>query len=377
MSRRRRPDRRPARTPTAALAAERVVAGPPAAPARSGPPRGLLFGALVAVALAVAVGSVGWAMLRGQAALRNAPPAPASVAIGTAQSDAIRAEPRVIFRGTAMGDAYGKIALAPLKQLDGPRAVAPLVCERVYVAAGQGLCLMADRGIFTTYSAAVFGPDFEPRRTLPLAGIPSRTRVSPDGRYGAMTVFVSGHSYAGGDFSTQTSLIDMPTGAVLVNSLEEFEFRRDGGTIKAPDFNVWGVTFARDSNRFYATLATGGKTFLVRGDIAARRAEVVHEGVECPSLSPDNTRIAFKKRVTLNGRSLWQPAILDLATLKETALAETRGIDDQIEWLDDGQILYALPDETSEAIANIWALPADGGAPRLLLPQAESPAVVR
>ena len=70
-------------------------------------------------------------------------------------------------------------------------------------------------------------------------------------------------------------------------------------------------------------------------------------------------------------------AVLDLATLQETALAETHSVDDQIEWLDDDQILYALPDETSEAIANVWALPADGGAPRLLLPQAELPAVVR
>ena len=164
-----------------------------------------------------------------------------------------------------------------------------------------------------------------------------------------MTVFVSGDSYAGSDFSTRTSVVDATSGEVLIGDLEEMRVLRGVEPFEGADFNFWGVTFARDGNRFYATLASGGKFYLIEGDLAARQARVVHEGVECPSLSPDNRRIAFKRRVGLNdrlGRFAWRLYVLDLATLSETPLAgETRSVDDQVEWLDDGQIVYALPDD--------------------------------
>ena len=57
--------------------------------------------------------------------------------------------------------------------------------------------------------------------------------------------------------------------------------------------------------------------------------------------------------------------------MQETPLAETRNVDDQAEWLDDGRVLYGLDD-------SIWVVAADGsGEPRLLLSSADSPAVVR
>ena len=43
-------------------------------------------------------------------------------------------------------------------------------------------------------------------------------------------------------------------------------------------------------------MATGGKTYLIEGSVAERTARVLHENVECPSLSPDGTRIAYKSR---------------------------------------------------------------------------------
>jgi len=46
------------------------------------------------------------------------------------------------------------------------------------------------------------------------------------------------------------------------------------------------ISFARDGRRFYATLHTDGRFLLVEGALAERRLRVVHEGVECPSLSP-------------------------------------------------------------------------------------------
>jgi hypothetical protein len=154
---------------------------------------------------------------------------------------------------------------------------------------------------------------------------------------------------------------------------------RDGEQFRGVDFNFWGVTFARDSNRFYATLGSGGRTYLLEGNLAAREARVLRENVECPSLSPDNTRIAFKKRTGgIISPVTWRLSILDLRTLDDRPLAETRSVDDQAEWLDDHHILYALPDRASAtAVTTTWVVPADGsGEPRPLLQNAYSPVVV-
>jgi hypothetical protein len=63
--------------------------------------------------------------------------------------------------------------------------------------------------------------------------------------------------------------------------------------------------------------------------------------------------------------------VLDLETKREVALAETRSVDDQVEWLDDDRILYGL-------IQDVWVVRADGsGVPRIYIPNALSPAVVR
>jgi Tol biopolymer transport system component len=192
--------------------------------------------------------------------------------------------------------------------------------------------------------------------------------VSPDGRYGAVTFFVVGHSYATpGSFSTQTTIIDLASKKKIVN-IERFRVTKDGKEFDSPDFNFWGVTFAKNSDRFYATLSSRGKTYLVVASVRDRTARVLREGVECPSLSPDGTRIAFKKRIGDGAR--WRLYVLDLATLQDHPLAETRSVDDQAEWLDDGHVLYGL-DEA------VWLVRADGtGLPRRLLMSADSPAVV-
>ena len=63
--------------------------------------------------------------------------------------------------------------------------------------------------------------------------------------------------------------------------------------------------------------------------------------------------------------------MLDLATMRETPLAETRSVDDQAEWLDDDRVLYGLGGE-------VWVVNADGtGKPARYLTEADSPAVVR
>jgi hypothetical protein len=272
----------------------------------------------------------------------------------------------------------GAVKVADLASPNEQSVVTPLRCRRMHFAAGVGICLEEVIGPLLTpmVSVTLFNEQFQPLHEQRVDGFPSRARVSPDGKYAAYTVFVTGHSYSDDNFSTATHILEVATGADLGN-LESFEVWQAGKRIHEIDFNFWGVTFAQDSNRFYATLSTAGVPWLVEGDIAARRMTVLYKGVECPSLSPDNRRIAFKKA---RGDWEWQLTVLDLATLQETPLAEPESVDDQVEWLDNSTILYQQ--QTYDAMQNAWIsimrIPADGsGAPALFAEKAGSPAVVR
>jgi hypothetical protein len=251
---------------------------------------------------------------------------------------------------------HGKV-----KQLPGE-----LSCERVYFAAGRGICMgVAPSGV--DYTAEVFDAKMQTLNTIPLSGLPSRARISEDGRYGAMTVFVSGDSYLESStaFSTRTYVVDMASGKAI-DQLEQFHVTKDGKPFDAVDFNFWGMTFdPDDSDRFYATLGTGDHHYLVEGSIKGREMTVLRDGVECPSLSPDGKQIAYKSRIGNSNR--WHLRVLDLATLKDHALAETDSIDDQAEWLDNDTLAYS--DGT-----NVYTVPADGsGEPGLLVRDASSP----
>ena len=279
---------------------------------------------------------------------------------------ALEAQPHVLFRNMSTAAQAGFAALAPLSDPDGPRQITGYPCRRLSMAAGHGLCLAEDTTdpFGAPYRARFFGPDFKTTHDLPLAGLPSRARVSPDGSLGSATVFVNGDSYAGGAFSTRTTLFDMNAGTSL-GDLETFKVFNDGQRIQSVDFNFWGVTFARDSNIFYASLRTVAdvqsqagqvtrrrQTFLVRGDLGLRKLTVLHENVECPSLSPNNRLIAYKKNVSTAGAP-WRFYVLDLATMSERPIAaETRSIDDQIEWLDDAHVLYGTFRSSRSAVVD-------------------------
>jgi hypothetical protein len=299
-----------------------------------------------------------------------------TAASGNVQNNPVK---QIFFRYNGVDSHYGRLAFVRHERPEQPQFIDALSCEVAHVAGGRGICLAASRGVFTTYSAKLFdAKTFQILAQFPLKGVPSRCRVSADGKVAALTVFVSGHSYASLDFSTQTLLIDVESARIIAD-LEEFPVLRDGQPFSSKDFNFWGVTFTPDGRNFYATLSTNRQHFLVKGDIARRSATVVHDNVECPSLSPNAARVAYKRRLVVEGRVFWQLHILDLMTGLETPLAEKRSVDDQLEWLDNDYVLYSLPENTGgpSASTNVWVAAADGvTAPRLFLKKAYSPSVV-
>jgi hypothetical protein len=282
---------------------------------------------------------------------------------------------RIAFVNAAPGPHRTDVVTVSGADPGGPRTASGLKCARFYAAAGTGVCLQTGLGVVSqTNRAVVVDRRLHTLRTFALAGTPSRARVSPSGHLAAWTVFVGGESYGAAFFSTRTSIVDTRSWKLLPN-LEDFAITLDGQRYHAVDDNFWGVTFAADDDTFYATLGTGGKTYLMRGSVSRRSVTSLGvQNVECPSLSPDGTRIAFKKRV-LHGASLWHEYVLDLRTLRETPLAEHRSVDDQAAWLDDHTVAYALPTQGDTQATDLWTVPADGtGTPHLLLPGASSPA---
>ncbi|WP_328692272.1 hypothetical protein OG879_01565 [Streptomyces caniferus] len=273
--------------------------------------------------------------------------------------------PRIIARSTAPGSRDHLISVGAHRP-GARRLTSPVTCTRVHASGGTALCLRLD-GDLKTYELAVMDRDLKVRRTLPLVG-------SPSGRMVAWTAFVAGDSYNGGRFSTRAGILDTRTQR-LVPTLEDWHVTLHGKPYTAVDLNIWGVTFAPDDRHFYATLSTKGHRYLVRGDLAHRTLRALRANVECPSLSPDGTRIAFKSARDDQPSHGWRLSVLDVATNRVTPLAETRSVDDQAAWLDGRTVAYALP--SGRARADVWRVPADGsGTPRMLLHDADSPAAL-
>jgi hypothetical protein len=249
-----------------------------------------------------------------------------------------------------------------------PRVRKGPACLRFYQSGGSALCLTVARS-GVDFRAKILDRAGDVRHTLTLTGVPSRARVAPNGKLGAMTTFVTGDSYTTpGQFSTRTTILDLVKGRPIVD-LEKFTVTKGGERIRSADFNFWGVTFARDSDEFYATLATGGHHYLVHGRVSSRSVEVLRDNVECPSLSPDGTRIAYKRRDGKPWR--WRLHVLDLRTGADVATAERRALDDQAEWLDNAHVLYGIG-------TDVWVVPADGGGrAQRFLADAASPSAQR
>ncbi|MDP9861882.1 MULTISPECIES: TolB family protein [Streptosporangium] len=314
----------------------------------------LVLLAALAVLGGAAAGYAAWAARRD--------PAPVQEEAG--RESALRPG-RLMFRTAA-----GRVAGVPLTATSAvPEAGGP-ACDRFSTGGGTSICLVARPGPVATTHAVILDRSMRETRRIKLAGIPNRARMSQSGRMASWTVFVTGDSYSEGGFSTWTGILDTRTGYAVTN-IEDIPLTLNGRRYHAPDVNYWGVTFAADDNRFYATVATGGKTYLVEGDYGRWQARTLRENAECPSLSPDGTRLVFKKRVSADPARMWRLHLLDLATMRETPLAERASVDDQVAWLDGRTVMYGRA-------GDVWSVPADGsGAPTRLVRGASSPVAVR
>ena len=340
--------------------------------------RARVVAALVVLALLVGATAAYLVAARAsqQRVLRTAP-AQATVPVSEVRSGA-----HIAFLNTAPGAHHGRVALVPLADPGGRRAVSGQSCERVYSAGSRTLCLASSSGIAAVYQAHVLTTEGA-EVALSLTGTPSRARLSAEGDLAATTSFVSGDSYAVDGFSTRTVITPLSAGDPLRASrgidLESFRLVHRGKAIRPADRNYWGVTFAGAHDRFFVTVAFGGDTWLAQGSLKARTLTTLRADAECTSLSPDGRRVAYKK---LQDRipGDWRLAVLELASGKETLLAEDRSVDDQVEWLDNTHLLYAVPRAGTAGVlgSDVWRLPADGsGAPTILIKDAASPTVQR
>jgi len=342
--------------------------------------RALIFVAVIVVCSVGVAGYVQWRQRARAVVTAGATPFldlnDPAVAARVAQ---LRAAPHAVYLSRRT-DSFDQVGLLSLAHPDERLLLTSPACERSHFGAKTGLCLVINRETISPKAYAVFvDRALRPIKQLPLDGLPIRARVSPDSRWAAATVFTSGESYAG-DFTTRTSLFNLEDGAVI-DSLESFTTERDGQAFRAVDFNFWGVTFFQSGDRFLATLGTGGKRFLVEGDIQRRHMKVIHDDVECPSLSPDGRQIVFKRAAKV--KDAWRLWVMQLATGDAWPVTdEDRYIDDQAEWLDNDRVLYGLlyGEGTPENALSIWVSDISresGFDAKVFIRSASSPSIVR
>src|SRR6185295_12530707 len=95
-----------------------------------------------------------------------------SAAAPAIELSSIVAAPHLVFVSKSMDANYTLLSAAPLQAPTAEHALGGLRCERVSFAAGRGICLQADRGVFTTYRAVLLDERLQARTSFKLEGSP-------------------------------------------------------------------------------------------------------------------------------------------------------------------------------------------------------------
>jgi len=335
-----------------------------------------LVGALCLVALGL--GAAAWLVWGSQPEPTGLVPTPTVLATQSALPtrdplepltiDSIQRGEHLVFQNVVRSDDYAETSLVPLDSPAGMRLATGLVCERVHFASGHGICLTGEHDAVSRYFATTFDAAFQPTGRIELDGAPTFTRVSPDGRLAAASFQTSPPTAQLPFAPTETWILDTLNGNVIAD-LSSFALQRDGVEVTEQEIDHWGVTFKGDGNGFFATVRFGGNIFLAEGSLEENRLSVLQAGISAPSLSPDQSRLAFARLVSNIGPT-WRFHVLDLASGTMTELPESKSIDDQMEWMGDSDLLYGFA-------TDIWMIAADGGSsPLPFLFGGLSPAVV-
>lgn len=328
--------------------------------------------AFAVLCIVIVVGAVGYLVA---ARVESSAPGPNGAGGAASAEPADLSGPYIAFKRTELDQFHRTVGIVPFDDPSAVPAATGLVCDRIHLSRFGGICLETTADALPTAQVKLLGPDLTVAHTLTTSGNPSRARVSADGRWAASTTFVFGHSYADTSFSTQTEIYDTAA-AVSLGNLEDWALTGiDGKPFEAIDTNIWGVTFAPDSDTFYATVRASDQIRLVRGDIPSRSMAMLDVSAECPSLSPDGQLLAYK---SATGPGTWQVRVRSVADGSEVVIDDSRSVDDQIEWLDADRVAYGVYRETGGAVTDVWQAPADGSAPaRPFIEAAWSPTAVR
>ena len=205
--------------------------------------------------------------------------------------------PSIMFRITALGEAHGRLGVTPLAEGDRLPTVTALSCERLHFSVDRGVCLTAERGMFTSYGATVFDSDFQTLHRLRLGGLPGRGARHPR-RSSRGHHRVRERALLRGAATSDTHVVHRPP-HWRARAREHGDVHGAARRRHHPGsgLQLLGGHLLRET-AIGSTRRSGraGQTYLIEGNLEPREARVVRGGVECPALSPDNTRVAFKKR---------------------------------------------------------------------------------
>jgi len=303
------------------------------------------------------------------------PPSPESTPVPTSLAPL---PGEVLFVNRVPGDDYGRLGI---RHSDGSRTLLDHDCLRVHAGGDHGVCLGPDPafpGAFTTTFFEIENPAQIIKAYA--SALPSRTRISPSGAFSSVTAFASGSSYE--DISTDTTTLvtidEIDTGSPLTSPSRFVAVGSDDERYENFDVQFWGITWVNDDD-FYVTAFYEDYPEIMQGSLNDRTLTPTGHRGSCPSLSPDGKTLVFKESLAEGGFKL---VAIDLDTQEKWDLSEMRSVDDQVEWLDDDTILYALHTEDGDTPVqpgfDIWMVDiAEGSVPELFLPNSDSPAVVR